>query len=44
MFARKFVDPAFEGLAEAEVVAMQRQNLLAANGVKDPVRELDFDP
>ena len=38
MFARQFIDPAFKRLSKTEIVAMERQHLLAANGIENPIR------
>jgi hypothetical protein len=44
MLARQLVNPPLQRLAEAEIIGMQGQNLLAANGIENPVGQLDFDP
>src|SRR6056297_178509 len=43
MFARQLVDAALQRFAQAEIFARQRQHLLRADRVEDPVAELDLD-
>ena len=43
MLARQFVETAFQGAPQPEVVAADRQNLMRADRVEDPVRQLDLD-
>ena len=44
MLARQLVDAALQRLAKTEIIPVQRQNFLPANGVEHPIRQLDFDP
>lgn len=44
MFPGELVDAAFKRLAEAEIIPVERENFLAANSVKNPIRQLDLNP
>ena len=44
MLAGQLINAPFQRLSQAEVIGMQGQNLLAADSVKHPIRQLDFHP
>src|SRR5689334_17891273 len=44
MFASELVNTPLKRLTKTEIIRMKRQHFLALNGVKDPVRQLDFNP
>ena len=44
MLAGQFIDAALDRLAQAEIIAVKGQHLFVANGIEDPVRELDLAP
>jgi len=43
MLAGEFIDTAFEGLPQAEVAAVQRQDFLRPDRIEYPIRQLDLD-
>jgi hypothetical protein len=44
MLAGNLVDTALDGFLEPKIIPVQRQHLLGADRVEDPLRELDFAP